>query len=299
MSLAESIPSRNEVWTVERLVTYTAGYFRQKGVAAFRLEAELLLANALGTDRVGIYGMWQAPVSMRERDVYRELVKRRGLGEPIAYILGRKEFYSLEFVVSRAVLIPRPETEIIVAETVKFIESIESPRLLDVGTGSGCIPVSVLKHNDRATFVAADVSDDALAVCRLNASKHEVDSRLRAISFDMMKPWREQLSDEVFDVIVSNPPYVALSEAHELQVDVKHFEPHEALFSGEDGLSMIRSVVDRAPDFIADGGHLLIEVGEKQSSRVIEYAGRKRAVVHERTINDLAGIPRCLVFRKV
>ncbi len=254
-------------------------------------EAQLLLARALGIGRASLLAHPELAAEGRRHPRYLEYLERRLAGEPIAYILGEREFYGLVFRVTSDVLIPRPETELLVELALARIPEGEPLRLLDIGTGSGCIAVTLARLRPRASVIATDTSAAALEVARSNAREHGVES----IEFRPGEAFAPVV-DERFDVIVSNPPYVAQDDPHLLQGDLR-FEPKQALTSGGDGLALMRVLVARAPSHLQTGGWLLLEHGHDQGEaiRALMGAAGLGSVFTER---DLAGLPRVRSARR-
>src|SRR3954454_14791112 len=192
-------------WTVGRLLTWTADYLKRRGAESPRLDAEVLLAKVLGWERVQLYTHYEEEVGERPRGAFRDLVRRRAEGMPVAYLVGRKEFYSLPLAVSPAVLIPRPDSEFVVVEFLALTKGLESPRAVDVGTGSGCLALACAQHHKTARFVAIDVSPEALAVAEANARTHGLSERVEFRLGDRLAP---VAGAGPFDVILANPPYI-------------------------------------------------------------------------------------------
>ncbi len=257
----------SETWTPLRLLGWTQEFFAKKGVDAPRLTAELLLAHALGCDRVRLYLDFDKPLGDPELARYRELVRRRAEGEPTAYLVGRREFFGHPFQVDARVLVPRPDTEALVEAALERTRSVSmSMRALDLCTGSGCVAVTLAKERPTSTVYATDASEDALAVARENAL------RLGAYNVALRAGDLYGAVDPAlrFDVITANPPYVARGEVPTLMQDVRDFEPRMALEAGDDGLDVIRRVVAGAPAHLVPGGVLAVEVGAGQAPAVAE-----------------------------
>ena len=235
-------------------------------------------------------------------DEYRALVARRAAREPVAYIIGHREFWGLEFEVTRDVLIPRPETELIVEETLALARDSSggpgalgnSPTIVDVGTGSGCLAVALAHELPRARVIAIDVSTAALHVAKRNADRHGVSSRITWHAGSLLEP-----IDRAVDLIVSNPPYVPLGDAPALPPDVRDYEPPVALFSGGDGLATIRALVKQAVDRVKPGGALIFEFGFGQATVVHDIIMHARAWQIVRLREDLQGIPRTAVLTRI
>lgn len=252
-------------WTVARLLAWTREYLERSKVESPRLCAEILLAHAMGCQRIALFTRHESVPESAVLDRFREHVKQAATGKPIAYLTGTKEFFALSFDVSPAVLIPRPETEVLVERTIGIAKQApaETPvRILDIGTGSGCIAIALAKNLPTAQIVAIDISSDALDVARKNATKHGVAERITLHCGDLFAPLA---ASDAFDIIVSNPPYIALREQSDIPPNVRDFEPHTALFSGEDGFDALRRIVVGARSHLNNGGHLLTEIAYNQS----------------------------------
>lgn len=265
-------------WTVARLLGWTRGYFQQHGVESPRLCAEILLAHAMGCERIELYTRHETTPGESVLQAYRAAVKEVAGGKPIAYLTGTKEFFSLAFRVTPDVLIPRPETEVLVERVIHLGRHDEAKiqSILDVGTGSGCIAVALAKNLPDVSIFASDVSEAALDVARGNAETHGVLDRIDFRAGDLFEPWQ----DTRFDVIVSNPPYIGESEAPSLPANVRDYEPHAALFAGDDGLDIVRRLVAEAHQHLNAGGHVLIEMAYNQSGAV-------RALLDESSWSDI------------
>lgn len=250
----------SETWTVRKVLTWTTGHFEKKDVDAPRLTAELLLGHVLGCTRVRLYVDLDRPLTAEELATYRGLIGRRIQGEPTQYLVGEKHFYNRTFVVDARVLIPRPETELLVDEVLQHLPPQAPSRVLDLCTGSGCIALSLAAERPYASVWAVDLSTDALDVAKLNAERLGVGPRVTLREGDLFRGLPE---DARFDVIVSNPPYVASGELAGLQREVQR-EPRLALDGGDDGLVLIRRLVAEAPRWLKAGGHLAMEIGETQ-----------------------------------
>lgn len=275
-------------WTIASILTWTRQYFSDKGVDNPRLDAEILLSHILGKDRMYLYVHFDQPLEKREQAAYREMVKKRAQRIPVAYILGQKEFMGLSFKVSPAVLIPRPDTEILVEKVLTIAQP--DAYILDIGTGSGAILISLLTKLPGAGGIGTDISPEALAVARENAAAHSVTDRLQLIHSDLFT----NLAGQNFDIIVSNPPYIPNHELGNLQPEVQR-EPHLALLGGQDGLDFYRQIMFSAGPFLRTNGKLIFEVGINQA-RLVAKAGEKHDYILEEIVKDYAGIERVVVL---
>lgn len=279
-----------ETWTVLKILQWTAEYFRGKGIESGRRDAELLLGDTLALDRVGLYLNFDRPLQAPELAAFRQRVERRAHREPLQYILGQCEFWSLPFTVTPAVLIPRPDTEVLVEEALKLLPP--GGRLLDVGLGSGAIAVAIAHERADARVAGIDASVEALAVTQQNAVTNGVAGRCDFRRGDLF-----HLDGGPYDLIVSNPPYIAAGEMAGLMPEVRDHEPELALVAGADGLDCYRALVPGAAAQLAAGGWLLVEVGAGQAPAVRElFAAAGYADIF--TANDLAGIERVVGGRK-
>ncbi|MFV0442782.1 MAG: peptide chain release factor N(5)-glutamine methyltransferase [Planctomycetaceae bacterium] len=260
-------PAAAGEWTVRRVLEWTIGHLKERGCDSPRLDAEVLLAFAWNVPRIQLYVRYDQPLPDAVRSTMRELVKRRANLEPVAYLIGRREFFSLEFEVQPGVFIPRPATETLVMEGLRLLEGANSPRILDLCTGTGCIAVTLAKHVLSAQATAVDLNPLAIETARKNAARHEVESRVDVRHGDLFVPLE---LGQRFDLIVSNPPYIRDDELAGLSPDVRNHEPQLALTSGADGLDVVRRIVANAADWIASGGSLLLEIDPAQAAPTIE-----------------------------
>lgn len=292
--------SQEEAWTVKRLLEWTGDFFKKKGIESPRLEAEILLADSLGLKRIELYTNYDSVPDDEKRTKFREFVKRRGAGEPVAYLVAYKEFFSLKFKVDSRVLIPRPETEqavLSVLDLLKKFPSGSKVSVCDVGTGSGAIAISVAKNAPKTlgslNIVALDISKDALELARENAesllgSSHTV----KFIESDLLEQ-----TEKPFDIIVSNPPYVSESEYEVLPDDVKRFEPKSALLAPEEGAGIIRRLIEQAENGkLKSGGCILVEFSPMIADRVSGMFGKSWTDV--KILKDTAGMKRMIFARK-
>lgn len=279
-----------EQWTVMKVLNWSCDDLKKKGVEKPRLDAEILLSHTLGLSRLELYTNFDKPMSPQERESFKNMLKRRREREPIAYILGHKEFYSMDFNVSASVLVPRPETELLVDRVLKETGKEAQATIADVGTGSGCIAVAIAKNSKNKVY-ASDISQEALTVAQKNAAQNE--ATVTFAQGSLLAPFEPGL---LFDGIVSNPPYIETETLKGLSPELA-FEPKGALDGGADGLDVIRPLVDEAKDRLVDGGFLLFEIGFNQgeaSKGLLADEGYTEIEL----IKDLAGHDRALFARR-
>jgi release factor glutamine methyltransferase len=276
-----------ETWTIRRVVQWTAQDFAARGLDSPRLDAELLVAHALQIDRVRLYMDLDRPLVPDELAAIRALVIRRRKREPLAYVIGTREFFGRSFAVTPAVLVPRPETETLVERALELLPPDAEGPVLDVGTGSGCIALTLAAERRALQMDATDLAEAALAVAARNAERLGVAARVRFYCGDLFAALPEPRR---YALVVSNPPYISLNERPALAPELAR-EPEEALFAGEDGLAIIRRLVAEAPSYLAPGGTLLVEIGAGQGEAVLALlraAGFEDPVIHK----DLGGRER-------
>lgn len=285
----------DENWTVGRLLEWTTAFFGRRGFDTPRLDAEVLLAKVLSCRRIDLYVHYDSEVAPGDRAVYRELVQRRGSGCPAAYLVGAKEFYGLRMELSEATLIPRPETELLVMTALDFARQEAAGRFLDLGTGCGAIAVALAHELPQACGVAVDICPEALEVARRNAQAHGVADRIEFIEsdlFDRIPP------GPPFDLIVSNPPYVAGPELDGLPIEVRQFEPRKALDGGPSGLDVLRRLVPQVPGFLRSGGLLVLEIAAAREQAVLALLQQEPMFEPAGSVRDLAGLPRVVSARR-
>jgi release factor glutamine methyltransferase len=284
----------DEPWTVRRVLEWTTGHLKKHGSDTPRLDAEILLAHARGCQRIQLYTQFDEPLNDTVRGIMRELVQRRTKAEPVAYLVGVREFFSLGFRVTRDVLIPRPDTETLVIEVLDGIKGKPAPKVLDLCTGSGCIAVSVAKNAKSSSVTATDISPAAIDIARENVARHHVGNQVTVIESDLFAGIEPGLK---FDVIASNPPYIPSAEIELLDAEVARHEPRLALDGGADGLAILKRIIDAAPAFAAPHGLLLLEFTPEQSEQlktiVSDHGGYDEIVIRK----DLAHRPRVLNAR--
>jgi release factor glutamine methyltransferase len=273
-----------------------------------RLHAEVLIFHVLQCDRAHLFAHPERELTTADLSQYEQLIARRAAGEPLQYLTGHQEFWKADFLVTPAVLIPRPETEHLIEEVLALIQleaqagnaalpvaDARRLKLIDVGTGSGAIAITLARELPQAEVHAVDLSPDALQVARLNAERLVPENMGARVHFAQSDVLASIPRDASFDFVVSNPPYVGRNEADKVQDVVKHYEPPMAVFAGDDGLDVIRRLIPQAWEALRPGGWLLIEIGYTQSESVRALLGGWQAV---HTVADLAGIPRVMVARK-
>jgi release factor glutamine methyltransferase len=287
---------QSEPWSIKRVLAWATDDFRRRGNKSARLDAELLLGEALGFDRIKLIVEAERPLADGELGRYRELIKRRRNGEPIAYILGRREFFALPFRVDRRVLIPRPDTEVLVETALRATLARHLyGRMLDMCTGSGCVAIAFAKDRPTWRVTAVDLSPEAAALARENARRAGVVHNVGVLEGDLFAPLP---GGAAFELITANPPYIPSGDIAGLDADVRDFEPRLALDGGKDGLTIIRRLLDQAPHYLVPGGFIALEVGFDQAPAVaalFEHAG----LVDIARVKDLAGIERVVCGRRV
>jgi release factor glutamine methyltransferase len=283
----------DEPWTIGRLLSWTVEYLGKHGADNPRLDAEVLLAEARGCKRIDLYTAYGEPATDEIRTAFRELVRRRAEGTPVAYLVGRREFYSLDFEVNSDVLIPRPETELLVVALLDHVKkrpaSETTIQIADVGTGSGILAVCAAKYIANAHVTAIDISPAALTVAGRNAHRHGVADRITFVEGNILST---ELPEPRFDYIVSNAPYVSTAEMEKLNRDVRGYEPELALRAGDKGTDIIAPLIEQAAPRLKSGGVLLIEVSPMIAAEVEQLIGQQASLELGHTIRDLAGHAR-------
>src|SRR5215813_2480823 len=283
--------------TIAETLKEASEHLRAASVPNDLLDAQTLLAEALGRDRTYLIINFNELLSEDLLSKFQAMVSRRAAGEPLQYITGRQEFFGLDFEVTPDVLIPRPETELIVEESIRLVQQnrIGSPLIIDVGAGSGCIAVTLARELGDARVIATDISRPALRVARRNAARHALEDRVDFVASDLLDAFAEE---GFADFILSNPPYVSDEEMPTLQREVRDWEPHLALTDSNDGLSISRRLLKDASSRLKPGGYLICEMGYIQSEKISTMIDR-RIWGAGRLLDDLQGIPRTIVLRKL
>lgn len=278
----------NKIWTVIDIINWGTDFFKSKGIESPRLSIELLLCHILQFERIDIYLQHDKPLSKSELDLLHSLIKRKADREPIQYIIGKAQFYGLEFEVNNNVLIPRPETEILVEEAIKIVSNYSNPRILDIGTGCGNIAVSIAKHCLESSILAIDISKDAINVAKNNSDMLGV----KNIKFKMIDIL-QNIPTEKFDIILSNPPYIKNKDYVKLLPEVLRYEPPDALTDNEDGLTFYRRFAEIFHSLLNEGGQFILEIGYNQSELISELF--KKADFHCNFIEDFNKIKRIVI----
>ncbi len=283
-----------QVWTLKAALDWTRGYLADKGDEHPRRSAEWLLSAATGLSRVELYAYHDRPLTPEERSMLREAVKRRAAGEPLQYVTGEVAFRHLIVKVRPGVLIPRPETEILVGEALEALAGIEAPLVADPCTGSGVVALSLAQEHPGARVWATDLSDEAVTVAADNAARLALDDRVTALVGDLLAPLPPELEGRL-DAIVSNPPYIPSADVPGLPAEVVGYEPHLALDGGPDGLDVFRRLAFEATRWLRRGGLLAVELDERRAQAAAEEALEWYEEV--RVVRDLTGRDRVLVAR--
>lgn len=281
-------------WSIRRVVAWTAEDLARREIEASRLEAELLVGEALSIDRVRLYMDLDRPLVADELAAVRALVKRRRQHEPVAYILGRREFWGRSFEVGPAVLVPRPDTETLVERALELLAEDSAAEVLDLCTGSGAIGVTLAAERSAIRVDLTDLSSSALAVAARNAERHDVTARVRVLEGDLFAP----IGEHRYALIVSNPPYIPEAELSSLDADVREHEPHEALIAGPTGFEIHDRILIAAGAHLESGGTLLIEVGADQAEEVERRASELPWVASTARHADLGKIERVVEVRR-
>jgi release factor glutamine methyltransferase len=290
------LASETTEWTVRRILDWTIGYLKEHGSESPRLEAEVLLAHACGWQRIQLYTHFEDVLSPEVRGRMREFVKRRAAHEPVAYLVGYREFFSLRFEVGPGVFIPRPETETLVLESLEILKSVNvpSPQALDLCTGSGAVGVSIAVNAPTTRVTCIDQNDAPVRFAAKNAQTHGVADRVRVLQGDLFSPLPP---DAVFSMIACNPPYVTTAEIEQLTADVKSYEPHAALDGGQDGLDVLRRIMEDASSRLAPGAWILFEISPEQGDAA-QLILRDAALEAVSVVKDLSGSVRVVKGRR-
>ncbi|MDD3581185.1 MAG: peptide chain release factor N(5)-glutamine methyltransferase [Desulfobacca sp.] len=290
---------RGVVWTILELLRWTTDYFKAKGVSEPRAAAQVLLAHCLGLERIELYLQYNKPLTAEELASFKTLIRRRLTGEPTQYITGHQEFWSLDFLVTPAALIPRPETEILIEAVLEQVQQPDSPLakgpVLDVGTGSGVLAVVLARTLPDPWVVALDLSATALALAQENARRLGAADRISFVQGDLSQPLAP---GPTFALIVSNPPYVPTGDWQRLPRETRDFEPRAALDGGPDGLAVIRRLISTAHQYLLPGGLLALEMGQGQAEAVLDLIAQQAAYGPAQLRRDYQQIQRVVLVRR-
>jgi release factor glutamine methyltransferase len=289
----------NDIWTIQKLLNWIAEYLKNKGVDSPRLSAELLLSYVLGLRRIELYTQFDKVVTEEQLGRLHDLVERAGKSEPIAYLAGKTEFYSLELEVTADCMIPRPETELLVERAIEFLRARGGEQFVcDLCTGSGCIATAIAKNFSDCRIIATDICEAALGVAAKNIERYGLTNRVKLLCGDLFDPIVPELDVDKFDLIVCNPPYVSSAEFEKLSKNVKDYEPKMALFAGDDGLDIYRRIIAEAGQFLKPDAALMLEIGYKQGQAVrqlLEQTGCFGGITIEK---DHCGNDRIAIAKK-
>jgi len=274
--------------TVLEAIKLSTDYLEKKGVESSRANAEILLAEILNCKRLELYLSFDKPLNEIELNKYREFIKQRGSRIPIQYIIGNVEFYGMKFIVDQNVLIPRPETELLVEKIILENKNSANLRILDIGVGSGNISISLGKHLTNSKVIGIDISDSAISVAKQNAELNLVKENIAFLKFDIMNDDLSKLKK--FDLIVSNPPYISGNDFAELEPELKLYEPAIALTDGKDGLSFYKKIINSAIELLNPNGKIYFEIGKDQHQYIMEMMENKFTDV--KSYKDYSGIDR-------
>ncbi len=290
-----------KIWTIKELLKVTTDYLKTKEIDSPRLVAEILLAHQLNINRVKLYLNFDQPLRKSEITGYRSLIKRRLGREPLQYITGIQEFWSQDFIVGMQVMIPRPESELLVEQVISLckggrLPENQSPSILDLGTGSGVLAISLAGELEEASIWASDIFRDALNLARLNTQKHGVEGRIEFCPGDMWQAFLDQ--DLRFDIILSNPPYIASEAIDTLPAEVRDYEPRLALDGREEGMYFISKIIMEGPKYLSPGGWLLLEMDPKQTTKAFRLIEESDSYREKVRLKDFSNHYRVVIAKK-
>lgn len=287
---------QRDTQTIQQVLRKAIELLRSREISEPRLSAELLFAHALGCKRIDLYLKFDKPVDERELEIYRSYIRRRLQHEPVQYIIGETEFYGLSLAVDRSVLIPRPETEILVEKVLEIVKKkTEDTQALDIGTGSGNIPIAIAYHCSTVRFTTIEASERAIAIARKNIERHRLQERIHCIHHDIFS--EGAIEQQRYDLIVSNPPYITLDEMAELQPEVREYEPAFAATDGDNGLRFYERIAELHPALLKEDGIVVVEIGYGQCEevkKIFTASGLTNIIVHK----DYSRIDRVIIARK-
>ena len=295
--------STDPEWTIIKLLKWTTSYFESRDIDSPRIEGEILLAHALKLKRIDLYLQYDRPLSSNELSRFKDFIKRRANREPVAYIVGSKEFWSIDFLVTKDVLIPRPDTEFLVETAANLLlqDSASSPilapkRILELGTGSGAVVLALASMRPRHLFFASDRKTSALKLAKQNANHHGLNGKIGFVCANWFGPFKDK--KPLFDMIVSNPPYIPSRVIGRLQPEIVKYEPMSAIDGGEDGLSCLRHIINSAHLYLQQKGYLLLELGHDQKNdvqKIIDQCAKYKNVLF---IKDYSEYDRVVQMQK-
>ncbi len=282
-----------QTWTIRKLITWTAQWLKGYGVASPRLDAELLLSHAINCSRLDLYLDPDKPITDTERAIFRSYIKRRANREPVAYIIGYKEFWGRNFEVDSRVLIPRPETETLIEVAMSKIPDKESSVIADLGTGSGCIAITISLEAKNVKMIASDISTGALEVAKINALNLGVDNCIIWRHGSWCEVFNSLIEPGSLDLLLTNPPYIDSSELYELQPEIIKYEPQIALNGGKEGLEIYKDLIKDAAFWLKFGGCIIMEIGYKQADCIKDYL-EESSFISVEIIKDISGKNRVI-----
>ena len=286
-------------WTIQKLLNWITDYLKEKNIDSPRLSAELLLSSTLNLKRIELYTFFDKTVPPDKLKDLRNLVKRASGAEPIAYLVGKTEFYSIELDITPDCLIPRPETELLVERAVEFLRRRADKQLVcDLCTGCGCIAVAIAKNFNNAALIATDISDTALSIAENNVRKHNLDRRIKLLCGDLFEPLLPQLDIAKFDLIVCNPPYVSIADYELLDKNVKDFEPKQALYAGPDGLDIYFRIAEKVNYFLKPDAALILEIGYSQGKAVKDLLEKTECFTEIKIEKDASNNDRIVLAKR-
>ena len=289
-----------QTWTIQKLLNWITEYLINKDIDSPRLSAELLISHVTGLKRIELYTQFDRQVPQQQLNQLHELVKRAGEHEPVAYLTGKTEFYSLELDITSDCMIPRPETELLVQRAIEFLRTRTGIQYVcDLCTGSGCIAVAIAKNFMNARVTATDIFAAALEVAAHNVEKHRLNEHIQLLCGDLFEPVIQQLDVSQFDLIACNPPYVSTDEYEKLEKNVKDYEPKSALYAGTDGLDVYRRLIIKADDFLKPGAALMLEIGYAQGSAVKELLEQTGVFAEVKIEKDFHNNDRIVIAKKI
>jgi release factor glutamine methyltransferase len=287
-------------WTILKLLQWTTSFFTSHKIEGARASAEILLANALEIKRLDLYLRYDQPLSQQELSIFKALIKRRLKREPVAYITGNKEFWSLDLDVTKEVLIPRPDTECLVEQALEYLpgkESNKSWNILELGTGSGAIILSMAAQCPQHRYFASDRSENAIRIAKGNAKKHDLSDIILFLVGDWFCPMKNNIKH--FDMVVSNPPYIPNHLIAGLEPEIALYEPRLALDGGKDGLDSLRTIINQAPSFLKPTGYLILEIGYDQKHKVSELVIKSGKYKSFHIVKDFGGHDRVAILKTI